>query len=116
MKHLFLLCAFACLFVSVGFSQSKTHYRILDSGIDISLPAVESQLSDLDLDPYRYVHVRRQLTIQGTNYVIELYSADELWQMYQKILSPNNKEPHTDPYPQAHFEMAPSGRIKLMPN
>ncbi|MGZ3894124.1 MAG: hypothetical protein ACXVC8_06930 [Bacteroidia bacterium] len=54
----------------------------------------EKAMVHADLDSLRFVSERRRIPVDGTTIMIELFSADELWERYKKPISPLNiKDP-----------------------
>ena len=85
----FLLTSFLLL-ISLCFSQTrilKTHYRIINETGDFSLD-YEKALAHTPLDHLRYMDARRQIPIEGTHLIVELFSANELLENYGKPVSP----------------------------
>ncbi len=103
------------LFLIAGLSaqaQTKTHFRVLENGVEVQNTVCHTAITELNLDLYRYTDVRRQIAIDGTAYVIELYSGQELWNTYQKQISPNNRPMAQDAHP--HLQVVLSGnRLKI---
>lgn len=98
----FILCIFFAGSYSLQ-AQSKSHFRVLENGLEVQNTPYHLAVAEMDMDVYRYIDIRRQMQIQGTNYVIELFSGDELWATHQKRVSPNNKASQTDSYPNTSF-------------
>lgn len=103
-----ILCIFCICSYSLQ-AQNKSHFRVLENGVEVQNTPYHLAVAEMDMDIYRYVSTRRQMPIQGTNFVIELFSGDELWTMYQKRISPNNKTLQTDSYPHTGFVFYPVG-------
>jgi len=70
-------------------TKPKEHYRLLNPKGDFSLN-YEKALTRASLDSLRFVEKRRQIPIEGTNMVLELFSAKELLEKYQKPILPIN--------------------------
>ena len=86
-----LLTLFFCFF---GFSQSgiaqkKAHYRIINESSEPTA-IFEKAMLNTDLDSLRFIGERRKIPVDGSNLFIELYSANELFESYKKIISPLN--------------------------
>ena len=70
--------------------KDKTHYTIINpknENQDLIIKAI----THTDLDPFRFVDKRRLVSIEGTNIQIELFSGNELMDLYGKQISPNNQ-------------------------
>lgn len=93
-------------------AQSKSHFRVLENGIEVQNTICHAAMADLDMDFYRYTDVRRQIGVDGTNFIIELFSGQELWASYQKQISPNNRPVAQDAYPNLHFILT-GNRLKI---
>jgi hypothetical protein len=83
------------VFSSFLFSQSnsaepsakkKEHYRIINNGSDSPLN-LEKLLPGASLDSLRFLNERRQIAVEGTSLVVELFSAQELLNDYKKPVS-----------------------------
>ncbi len=86
-KTLLLFLLLSCLF---GIAQSQTykhHYTILNSDMESSL-ICEKALSHTQVDQLRFMNERRQIPVEGTHLIIELFSAQELLIAYGKPISP----------------------------
>ena len=73
-----------------AYQNSKSHYTIINpknENQDIIIKAI----THTDLDPCRFVDKRRILQIEGTNIQLELYSGNELLDLYGKPISPNSQ-------------------------
>ena len=107
-------CSFHCslLFFTSAQAQSKSHFRVLENGIEVQNTPCHAAMADLDVDFYRYTDVRRQIGVDGTNFIIELFSGQELWANYQKQISPNNRPVAQDAYPNLHFILT-GNRLKI---
>ena len=70
--------------------KTKSHYSIINpnnENQDIIIKAI----THTDLDSFRFVDKRRLISIDGTNIQLELYSGNELLNLYGKQISPNNE-------------------------
>lgn len=88
MKIFILTCVF-CISGLLVFGQSlpKRHYTIINPSFDFTLN-YEKALSHTQLDGLRFFDQRRKIPVEGTQIVIELYSAKELQKLYGKQISP----------------------------
>lgn len=79
-------------FNSNSFSQqnSKPHYQIINPNNEDELHLIKA-LTHTDLDPYRFIDSRRLVAIEGSTIQLELYSGNELKELYGKEISQNNK-------------------------
>lgn len=110
----FILLSFFFLFNVEAQAQTKSHFRILENGVEVQNALCEQAVASLDMDKFRYIDTRRQIAVQGTNLVVELLSGNELWTIYQKIVSPNNILAAQDAYSHTAFILYPDGRFKPM--
>ena len=88
MRTYLLICLL--LFGYCGIAQQtaqKEHYRILNSEFDFTL-IYEKALGHTQLDHLRYLNTRRQIPVEGSKLIIELFSAQELLEKYGKPISP----------------------------
>lgn len=113
---------FSCLFLSLicfcfirVHAQSKSHFRVLENGIEVQNTFCHSAVEEINLDLYRYTDARRIITIEGSPYTLELFSGQELWVNYQKQINPNNRPLLQEAYPQLRF-VASGNRIKVLLN
>jgi len=85
-----LLIVFTLL-LSFGLSaqngSKKPHYTIINPGFEPFLN-YEKALTHTEFDGLRFLNQRRQIPIEDTKIIIELYSAEELQQKYGKQISP----------------------------
>lgn len=95
-------------------AQSKTHFRVLENGIEVQNTICHTAAAALNMDLFRYTDIRRQIPVDGTSYTIELYSGQELWTAYQKRISPLNRPVAQDAYPNLHLVMS-GNQIKIIP-
>jgi gliding motility-associated-like protein len=65
----------------------KNHYSIINKDFEFTLP-YEKALEHTQLDNLRYLDSRRQVPVEGTKIIIELFSAQELFTSYGKPISP----------------------------
>lgn len=110
----FILLSFFFLFNSAAQAQTKSHFRILENGVEVQHALCEQAVMSLDMDKFRYTDTRRKIPVQGTNLVVELLSGNELWTIYQKMVSPNNILAAQDVYSHTEFILYPDGRFKPM--
>lgn len=106
---------FICIFCICTYSlqaQTKTHFRILENGVEVQNTPYHLAVAEMNLEAFRYIETRRQMPIDGTNYVIELFSGEELWATYQKRISPFNISAANDVFTHTHFIPYPDGRVK----
>ncbi len=92
MKRIYIatLVSFLLTFVysvSAQETVNKTHYRIINENFESTLN-YEKALEHTQLDNLRYFNKRRQIPIEGTGIIIELFSAEELLYSYGKPISP----------------------------
>lgn len=88
MKLKFLVTAVLCFFIFNAFSQNKqkTHYEIIASpNMDISL--YKKILDNTFMDSLRFHHERRTIEFTNAPIKVVLYSAEELYAKYGKIVS-----------------------------
>lgn len=73
---------------TISAQNQKQHYRVFSTSGENTL-AVEKSISKAYLDSLRFLNQRRQIQVLGTNTVVELFSAQELMDTYQKQIAPN---------------------------
>jgi len=66
--------------------KSKEHFIIHQNGANIDVEKLNSYLNTgfFNLDEYRFYDKRRVIQFEGTTATIELYSAKELLEIYEK--------------------------------
>lgn len=69
--------------------KKKEHYRVISNGNDDPQIVVKA-LYHSNLDTLRFVNERRRLPVLGTSLVLELYSGQELLDLYRKPVHPLN--------------------------
>jgi len=67
----------------------KEHYRVLSYGNDNPM-LLEKAMYHANLDSLRFINERRKLKVEGTNLVLELFSANELLETYKRPIHPLN--------------------------
>jgi hypothetical protein len=96
MKKIYLFNLVAFLFCSFAFAQNsagtnppkkKEHYRFInDAGED---PLIyEKAMSKSAMDTLRFLNSRRHIPLVGSKIILELFSAQEMFEMYKKPISP----------------------------
>ncbi len=103
----------------ISFSRSghaqtaKPHFVIHNPGNVADNPKYENALKEFDFDSYRFYTKRRHIKFTNTDVTIELYSAKELLEMYQKPISPFTLMDDT-PKKEIEFYFYPSqGKVKI---
>lgn len=95
------------------YGQSKHHFLLKQNGQVIEHAHYYSEINQVHLDEFRFMTIRRVLPIEGTDITVELLSAQELLDVYQKPLSPLTKSDNQDSR-QVKFVSQPNGGIKLI--
>lgn len=95
-----------------AFAQTKSHFVLKQNGEVIQNQAYFEAVNLVNLDEFRFMTLRRVLPIEGTGFVVELLSAQELLETYQKPISPFTK-PNNQDGRQVSFIAYPEGNIKL---
>ncbi len=107
---LILLTAFS---KPVAAQNAKPHFIVHNPGNTEEIPNYEYALKEFDFDQYRFYDKRRIIKFANSEATIELYSAKELLDLYQKPISPftlmDNK-----PKKEIEFYFFPSeGKVKI---
>ena len=68
-------------------SRNKVHYKFINPALEQTLK-YEKALTQMQLDEFRFMNERRQISIEGTSLIVELFSAQELLISYGKAISP----------------------------
>ena len=76
-------------FLKAQDAKKKEHYLLLNPLSEFSLN-FEKALTRASLDTLRFVNQRRQIPLEGTTMLVELYSAKELLEIYKKPIHPLN--------------------------
>jgi hypothetical protein len=92
LNRLIFFAAFCLPLVSLSQDDKKPkeHYRIINPNMEFSLN-YEKALYHARLDSLRFKDQRRQLPIEGTTIIVEIFSAQELLDTYKKPISPLTK-------------------------
>jgi hypothetical protein len=96
MKHInYLTVAFVfLLMITINnklFSQNaKPHYIIQNGGSPEETLKYSNALKDFDFEQYRFYNKRRIIKFTNSNATIELFSAKELLDLYQRPVHPFN--------------------------
>lgn len=109
-----LSIVFIVSLLSNGHAQTaKPHFVIHNPGNVADNAKYEYALKEFDFDSYRFYSKRRILKFTNTDVTIELYSAKELLEMYQKPISPFTIMDDT-PKKEIEFYFYPSqGKVKI---
>ena len=112
-KAFLTILLFAAFTKSGNAQTAKPHFIIHNPGNTDDNPNYEYALKDFDFDSYRFYDKRRIIKFTNTDVTIELYSAKELLDIYQKPISPftlmDNK-----PKKEIEFYFYPSqGKVKI---
>lgn len=94
MKKKFTLSFLFFFFLSTNiiFSQDnrKAHFSILSKGKNIP-EEITRAIESVQWESYRFIDKRRQIPIEGGEFILELYSANELLEKYGRQVDPRNK-------------------------
>ena len=108
-------CLFFCFLFAISFqanAQTKSHFRVLENGTEVSNPPFLTALQSMDLDYLRYSDARRSIPVENTQWVVELYSGAELQLLYNKLISPLNSPENQAILPNQVFILSPSNDLK----
>lgn len=86
-KKLFFFMLIMPFFLRAQAPKKKEHYQIINQNFEFTL-FYEKAMTHTDLDSLRFLNERRQVPVEGTTIFIELFSAQELFDKYQKPISP----------------------------
>ncbi|CAN5416378.1 hypothetical protein BH10BAC1_BH10BAC1_03360 [soil metagenome] len=87
-KTIFMLFLFFALSNSSFAQGSKPHFLVNNTGDAKETASYYDLLSNFNLDEYRFYDKRRTIKFVNSNVTVELYSAKELLEIYQKPISP----------------------------
>lgn len=114
-KKMSLYCVVFFLFLMMSFSaqaQGKAHYRILENGNEVTSAPFIPSLETIDLDYLRFTDARRTIPIENTEWIVELFSGNELLSLYNKPISPLNSLQSLAVYPNQVFVISPGNTLK----
>lgn len=87
-KTIIILFSFFAFSQSTFAQGSKPHY-VINNAVDAKdLANYYDILKDFDFDEYRFYDKRRTIKFVKSNVTVDLYSAKELLDIYQKPISP----------------------------
>ena len=87
-KTIFVLFLFIAITKSSFAQGSKPHYVVNNPGDAKETAGYYDLLSNFDFDQYRFYDKRRTIKFVNNNVTVDLYSAKELLETYQKPVSP----------------------------
>ena len=105
------------VFNHAGFSQtSKPHFDIKNAASPEETNKIYNAVKDFDFEQYRFYNKRRVIKFSNSNTFLELYSAKELLDIYQRPVHPLNIMNDT-PTKELEFIYFPeAGKVKISIN
>jgi hypothetical protein len=92
---------------------SKQHFIIQNAGSPEETIKYTNALKDFDFEQYRFYSKRRIIKFSNTNAVIELLSAKELLDLYQRPIHPFNIMNNTPSKEIEFYYFSDSGKVKI---
>lgn len=87
-KIIFAGFLFFFLFQKVSAQNIKPHYVIKNASDKLEVQKYNNLLKKFVFDQYRFYDKRRTIKFTNSNITVELFSAKELLEIYQKQISP----------------------------
>jgi hypothetical protein len=111
MTRLLTLAFVFCASILFAQTPGKKHFVIhrIDNTVDIT-PYQQAASNYGQLDQFRFLDKRRTIYFTDNRATIELYSAQELYEMFGKEISPLTIT--TGKYPEVAFEVTPNKSLK----
>ena len=98
-------------FANDFFAQEKTSYRLINNGTaDPTL--IEKALGSGSFDSIRFVKNNRMIPVVGTQFVVELFSGQYLFDEYGKQISPHNIMDETKA-PKIRFKLNKNNHLEI---
>ena len=119
MKNAFSKITYFLLFIFffTGFvqAQKKDHFILVSNGTNPDLKIYEDAVRNYsDLDKYRFYDKRRRVIIQNSGLTLELFSALELKEKFNKPVSPLTIMPGSE-YQGVEFYLSEGEKRSLVP-
>lgn len=110
MRKSLLLFVF-CLFSFLVSAQTKNSYRLINNGTAES-SLYEKALGVASFDTLRFLNKSRMVPIAGTSFVVEIFSAQHLFEKFGKQVSPHTILDETKS-PKIRFKLNKNNHLEI---